>query len=338
MIIALDAMGGDNAPASNIDGAIEAVKGNPDLNVILVGRQDVIRWELESRGYKGSNIVIEHSDVVVEMDDSPSVAVRRKKDSSLGTAIKLVRDKRADAAVSAGNSGAMMGLALMILGRAELVDRPAIGAVMPSLKTPFLMLDAGANVDCDPENMLQFALMGDAYSKNVLKVETPRVALLSIGEEPTKGNELTKEAFKLLGNAGVNFIGNIESKEVYLGGVDVLVCDGFVGNVFLKTSEGLADVMIKMFKREIKASFMAKVGYIFVSKVFKNVMKTTNYDEYGGAPLLGINGACIIAHGRSTPKAIKNAIWRAAEFASNNVCEAITENIRNAKKGAQIAG
>jgi glycerol-3-phosphate acyltransferase PlsX len=327
MIVALDAMGGDFAPANTVQGAVMLVRERPDVDVIMTGPEEILAAELKRNAYDGARITIVNATEVVEMDESPSLAIRRKKDSSLRRAVELVRDGKADAAISAGNSGAMMALALYLIGMAKGVERPAIASEMPSEHGSFLLLDMGANVDCTPEHLLQFALMGNAYTKHVLGVAAPRVALLSIGEEPAKGNELTKDAFKLLEKSHLKFIGNIESKEIFAGGADVVVCDGFVGNVFLKTSEGLAEVVMKMLKREVMASTLAKIGYLLMRSALKKVMKRMDYDEYGGAPLLGLNGACVISHGRASGKAIKNGIIKAAEFAGKQVHVKISEEI-----------
>jgi len=321
-------MGGDNAPYVTVAGAVLAVSHAPDLHVVLVGDRASIERELASHRYPSSSISVVHASEVVAMDEPPAHAVRKKKDSSVRRAIELVKDGTAQAAASAGNSGAMMALALVLLGRAEEVDRPAIATEMPSYKNPFLLLDAGANVDCTPENLFQFALMGDAYVKLVMGVERPRIGLLSIGEEPSKGNELTKETFKLLKKIDINFIGNIESKDVFMGEADVVVCDGFVGNVFLKTSEGIAEVFMKMLRREIGRSSLGKVGYLLMKPAIRGFKTEIDYAEYGGAPLLGINGSCFISHGRSTAKAIKSAVVKAADFASKKVSEAISREIK----------
>jgi glycerol-3-phosphate acyltransferase PlsX len=332
MRIALDAMGGDHAPTANVEGAIQVVKKSDDIDVVLVGDEHLISKELSGKIYPEHRIEVLHASEVIAMDDSPSQAIRRKKDSSLKRAIELVKDGNADAAVSAGNSGAMMALAVFIIGSSKGVDRPAIATIMPSIKEPFLLLDAGANVDCSPENLLHFALMGDAYCKHVLNRPNPRVALLSIGEEPSKGNELTREAFKQIEASGVNFTGNIESKDVFMGEADVVVCDGFVGNIFLKTTEGIADVLMKMLRKEIGVSLLGKMGYLLMNTALKKFKKKMEYDEYGGAPLLGIDGSCIISHGRSTPKAIKNAIKKAADFSRKSVYETISKEIQKVRE------
>lgn len=329
MRIALDAMGGDFAPDVNVEGAIEAVGRSGDMEVVLVGDEPFVSKALSSRGYEGASISIAHASEVIGMDEPPSLAVRKKKDSSLRRAVELVKDGAADAAVSAGNSGAMMAMALLLLGRSEGVDRPAIATAMPSFKNQFLLLDAGATVDCSPENVFQFALMGDAYFRLIHNKPRPRVALLSIGEEPSKGNELTKETFKLLEKIDINFIGNIESKDVFMGEADVVVCDGFVGNIFLKTSEGMADVTMRMFKRDMNASSFSKIGYFLIKPALRHLRKNIDYSEYGGAPLLGINGSCFISHGRSSSKAIMNALMKASDFASKKVFEAIAAEIKS---------
>lgn len=328
MRIALDAMGGDHAPAVTVEGAVEAIRQWPELKVVLVGDETALVRELIDRRSTENNITLKHASEFIVMDE-PFSALRKKKDSSIKRAVELVKSNEADAVVSAGHSGITMATALLLLGKSTGVDRPAIAATMPTFKKPFVLIDAGANVDCTPENLLQFALMADAYCRLILDRPSPKIALLSIGEEATKGNELTKEAFKLLSKANINFMGNIEGKDIFLGNADVVVCDGFTGNVVLKTAEGMAEVTIKMLKREITDTPARKLGYLLMKPVFRNFKKQTDYEEYGGAPLLGINGTCIICHGRSTPTAIKNAIRVAADFAGKRVYEAISEGIKS---------
>jgi glycerol-3-phosphate acyltransferase PlsX len=265
------------------------------------------------------------------MDEPALVAIRKKKDSSIKRAIELVKSREADAVVSAGHSGVAMAMALITFGASEGVDRPAIATVMPTIKGPFVLIDAGANVDCEPENLLQFALMGDAYCRTMFDNPEPRIALLSIGEEDTKGNLLTKEAFKLLRETKIRFTGNIEGKDIFSGNADVVVCDGFTGNIVLKTSEGLAEVIMKMLKREIADVTTGRLGYLLMKPALRNFRKKTDYAEYGGAPLLGINGTCIISHGRSSSKAIRNAIKVASEFSRKKVHEIIAEEINSLK-------
>jgi phosphate acyltransferase len=327
MKIALDAMGGDYAPEVTVAGAIEAVS-EYDMHVVLVGDEEKIAACLRDRRHPADRISIFHSTQVAGMDEAPTLVLRKKKDSSIRRTIDLVKHGQADAAVSAGNSGVAMAMALIILGKTKGIDRPAIATLMPSLSGHFVLLDAGANVDCKPENLLEFAHMGDAYFRAMFNTPSPRIALLSIGEEDTKGNELTKESFKLLKAARINFIGNIEGKDVFSGKADVIVCDGFIGNIVLKTSEGLADTIIKMLKFEIANIKTGKLGYLMIKPALRNFKKRTDYDEYGGAPLLGINGTCIISHGRSSAKAIKHAIRVAAEMSRQCVHEniAVTMN------------
>jgi glycerol-3-phosphate acyltransferase PlsX len=327
MRIAIDAMGGDYAPAVNVEGAIETVTDTEGIDIILVGDESSIQRELDGKKYLTNRIVIKHASQVVGMDESPSVAIRKKKDSSIKRAIELVRNGEADGFVSAGHSGVVMATALLQLGTSKGVDRPAIATIMPSIKAPFVLIDAGVNLRCKPENLLQFALMGSAYCRAIFERSEPRVALLSIGEEDTKGNELTKEAFKLLKKIDINFTGNIDGKDIFTGIADVVVCDGFTGNIVLKTSEGLADAIVKILKKEMAEQSVGRIGYLLMKNALIGFKKKTDYDEYGGAPLLGINGTCIISHGRSTAKAIKNALMVAADFSEKRVYEAIASDI-----------
>jgi len=329
MRVALDAMGGDFAPAVTIEGAVETVNETTDVEIVLVGDEPSIAKELSGKKYPPNRLQIKHASQIVGMDEPALAAVRKKKDSSIRRAVELAKNQEADAVVSAGHSGVAMAMALFMFGASEGVHRPAIATIMPTLKGPFVLLDAGANVDCDPENLLQFALMGDAYCRTMFGNPDPKIALLSIGEEDTKGNMLTKESFKLLKDSPVRFIGNIEGKDIFMGAADVVVCDGFIGNIVLKTSEGLAEVIMKMLKREIADVTTGRVGYLLMKPALRNFRKKTDYAEYGGAPLLGINGTCIISHGRSSAKAIKNAIKVAAEFSRKRVYEIITEEINS---------
>jgi glycerol-3-phosphate acyltransferase PlsX len=327
MKIALDAMGGDYAPAVTIEGAIETVDDFEGIDIILVGDKTSIKRELDSKRYLPNRISIKHASQVVGMDESPAVAIRKKRDSSISKAIELVKNGEADAMVSAGHSGAVMATSLLFLRASPGVDRPAIATLMPTLKAPFVLIDAGANLHCKPENLFQFGLMGSAYCSAILGRTEPKVALLSIGEEDTKGNDLTKESFKLLKKAGINFIGNVDGKDIFTGIADVVVCDGFTGNVVLKTSEGLADAIVKILKREIAEQSVGRLGYLLMKSALISFKKRTDYDEYGGAPLLGINGTCIISHGRSTSKAIKNALRVAADFSEKRVHKVIASEI-----------
>ncbi len=327
MRIALDAMGGDYAPATTVEGALEAVSEWDDLSIILVGDEKRLNDELKGKNYPPSLISTRHASQIIEMDESPAVVLRQKKDSSIRVATELVKSGEADAMISAGNSGAAVAVALFVLGKLPGVDRPAIAATMPTLKGLFILIDAGANVDCKPIHLLQFAIMGASYARSVFNIDMPRIALLGIGEEDAKGNELTREAFKLLKDSGLNFIGNIEGKDMFTGDADVVVCDGFVGNIALKISEGLAETITKMLKREISDRTSGRFGYLLLKDAIKSFKKKTDYAEYGGAPLLGINKPCIISHGRSTTKAIKNAIRLAGEFYKKGLIDIIAQEV-----------
>jgi len=325
MKIALDAMGGDYAPAVTVEGAIGAVNESYELSVILVGNETELVNELRDKDYPASSIIIKHASQIVDMGESPVMALRRKKDSSIKIAVELVKSGEADAMVSAGNSGVVMATSLFVLGKLHGVERPAIAAVMPTLKGLFVLIDAGANVDCKATHLLQFAVMGRTYAKNIFNIDDPKIGLLGIGEEDVKGNELTKEAFKLLKYSDINFIGNIEGKDIFTGDADVVVCDGFVGNIALKISEGLAEAIVKMLKREVLDKAPGRIGYLFFKDALKSFKKRTDYSEYGGAPLLGISKPCIISHGRSTSKAIKNAIKLAGEIHKKGILDIISQ-------------
>jgi len=329
MRIALDAMGGDFAPAVTVAGALETINETEDIEIALVGDEPSIKRELSGKRYPPTRLEIHHASQVVEMDEPALTAIRKKKDSSIKRAVELVRNNEADAVVSAGHSGVAMAMALLTFGASEGVSRPAIATVMPTLKGPFVLIDAGANVDCDPGNLFQFALMGDAYCRAMFDNPEPKIALLSIGEEDTKGNLLTKESFKLLRNSRIRFVGNIEGKDIFSGNADVVVCDGFIGNIVLKTSEGLAETIMKMLKREIADVTTGRIGYLLMKPALRNFRRKTDYAEYGGAPLLGINGTCIISHGRSSSKAIRNAVKVASEFSTKRVYEIIAEEINS---------
>lgn len=328
MKIALDAMGGDFAPDVTIAGAIEAVNEDDDIHIILVGDRVRLNESLKGKRYPSDRLSIYHASEVVQMHESPIVALRKKRDSSIRRAIELVKKQEADAVVSAGHSGVAMATSLFVLGKVQNLDRPAIATIMPSLTGHFLLIDAGANVDCNSENLLEFGYMGDAYCRVVFGNPSPRIALLSIGEEEVKGNELTKEAFKHLKNSDMNFIGNIEGKDIFTGKADVIICDGFIGNIVLKVSEGLAETILKMLRMEISSVATGKIGYLMIKPAIKNFKRRTDYSEYGGAPLLGINGTCIISHGRSSAKAIKNAIRVASDMAQKNVQKAIVDSLQ----------
>ncbi len=323
--IAVDAMGGDYAPEVNILGALEAV-AEQEIEVILVGNEEKLKESLPAKKNLKGKISILHTDDQILMEESVSSAIRRKN-TSMRKAVALVREGKAQAVLSAGNSGAMMALSFLLIGKLPNVERPAIATVMPCLKGHFILLDAGANVDCKSEHLVQFAYMGEAYHKALFNSTSPRIALLSIGEEDTKGNEATKEAFKILQKSNLNFIGNIEGKDIFFGSADVVVCDGFVGNIVLKVGEGLAEALMKMLKREITELITGKLGYMMIKPAVKSFRKKVDYSEYGGALLLGINGTSIICHGRSSAKAIKNAIKVASEMAKKEIYKRISESL-----------
>jgi glycerol-3-phosphate acyltransferase PlsX len=325
--IALDAMGGDHAPRAEVEGAILAAR-ELGVRVLLVGLEATVRQELARHRHRDLPLEIVAASEVVTMQDSPSQAFRRKKDSSLHVAAKLVRDGRADAFVSAGNTGAVMTVARFILGTLPSVDRPALAAAFPNMKEKVsIILDVGANVDSKPVQIEQFAVMGEIYYRTIWGVRRPRVALLSIGEEEMKGNELTREAAGLLKQTSLNFLGNVEGRDVFRGDVDVIVCDGFIGNVALKISEGLVEHIGGMLKRAIKSSLKSQLGYALSKNAFDDFRKRTDYSEYGGAPLLGVRGITIIGHGRSNANAVKNAIRVANELCRSRVNEKIEQEL-----------
>jgi len=328
MKIAVDVMGADRGPSVVIEGALDAAKNKP-FDLILVGDEKIIKKELTERKYNGSNIQIKHASEVIAMHESPSQAIRRKKDSSMIKAVNLVKNKEADAVVSAGNTGAYMAAATIHIRTIEGIERPAIATLMPALSGVSLLLDVGANVDCSPSNLYQFAIMGNEYSKYILKRENPKVGLLNIGEEEYKGNELTKKAYEELKKAPINFVGNIEGRDIFNSKVDVIVCDGFIGNIILKATEGLGENIYLKLRNELKSTALSKIGAALSKGAYKNFKKSLNYAEYGGAPFLGINGVCIKAHGSSSSLAIKNSIFVAERFVSNHVNEHIKERLEN---------
>ncbi len=322
--IAVDAMGGDNAPEAEVAGAVAACR-QWGCQVVLVGETDKLQAELSKHQIDGLHIDIQHASEVVGMDDSASDAVRKKKDSSIRVAYDLVKRGDAAAVVSAGNSGATMAAGMAVLKRVKGIERPAIATLLPTLQGQTMVLDMGANVDCKPSHLLQFAIMGSIYAEHVLGKAKPKVGLLSNGEEEKKGNDLTRETHLLLKKADLNYIGSVEGGDIYNGRVDVVVCDGFVGNVLLKVSEGLAVAISTMLRREIEGRFLAKIGYLLSRPAFQSFKKKINPAEYGGAPLLGIAGTGIICHGSSDPVAISIAIRQAGEYAKIRIEEKLAE-------------
>jgi len=326
--IAVDAMGSDHAPQAEVDGAVAAAR-EYGVDVVLVGREGPIHRVLQSHDTAGLLIHVEDASEVVGMDESPLVAVRRKKNSSIRVLADLMRDSKVSGVVSAGNTGAMMATMKLLAGTLSVVSRPALSTVLPTQKgKPAILLDVGANVDCKPLHLEQFAIMGDIYSRAIFGIRRPRVGLLSIGEEDSKGNELTKEVFKALKQAPINFVGNVEGRDIFKGDTDVIVCDGFTGNVALKLSEGLIETATELLGQELQKTLSAKVGYILAQKAFQQFKLRLDYSEYGGAPLLGIKGIGIVCHGRSNPNAIKNAIRVAHEFCEHNVNDLIEQEFR----------
>lgn len=326
MIIAVDGMGGDFAPAAVVDGCIQAVKEN-NINIIITGAEELIKKELDKYAYPKDKISIVHAEEVISTNESPVMAVRRKKNSSLVKALQLVKDGEADAVISAGSTGALMTGATLVVGRIKGIDRVALAPIMPGKKGAFMVVDAGANVDCKPQYLIQFALMGKIYFENILGVKNPTIGLVNIGTEEEKGNELTKTTYKLLKEMDYNFVGNVEPREVSNGEVNVLVCDGFVGNTILKMYEGVALNVFNMLKEEIMKSFTAKIGAFLLKPVFKGLKKKFDYSEYGGSAFLGTKGICIKAHGSSDSKAFKNAIRQALNCYDNKIINKIREEL-----------
>ena len=324
-------MGSDHAPHAEIDGALAATR-DFNVGVILVGQPQKLEPELRKCGWRGDGdrgIELVEAAEVIAMDDPVATSVRRKKKSSLRIGTKLVDEGKADGFVSAGNTGAAMATAKMVIGTLPGVDRPALAALIPTKAAkPVLLLDVGANSECKPHHLAQFAVMGDAYSRAVLGTEKPTVGLMSIGEEEAKGNDLTKEAFPLLKRlSNINFVGNVEGRDVFAGMVDVIVTDGFTGNVMLKLSEGLTEAMLAMLKRELTATAVTKAGAVLAKPAFRNIKKRLDYSEYGGAPLLGVRRIVVIGHGRSNARAIRNAIRSVKEFSENRATERIEQGI-----------
>ena len=327
MKIAVDAMGGDHAPESVVEGAVLAAR-EYGTEIILTGPAERVQAELEKyKDHSSLPIRVEHAEQVVQMDEAPAKVLRNKKKSSMKIGVDLVKNGQAGAFVSAGNTGAVLAYCTIILRPLKGVDRPAIAIQLPTLTGTSILLDAGANVDCKTSQLFQFAIMGHVFAKYILEKENPGVALLSIGEEDSKGNEITKEVFQMLKNSHINFIGNLEGKEVYRGNADVIVCDGFTGNVALKISESLAEMIGANLKTLFKKNWVSKIGYFLLKSQLAEFKKKVDYSETGGAPLLGINGVCIIAHGSSSPKAIKNAINRARELIEKKINQHIQDDI-----------
>jgi len=320
MRIALDAMGGDKAPVRIVDGAVEAVRETKGrVEVVLVGAREAIERYIAEQHWSTEFLDIVDAPEVIGMSESPATAIRRKRNSSISVAMKLQKEGGASAVVSAGNTGAVVASSLLSLGRLPGIDRPAIAIFMPTRNGGTVLLDGGANSDCNPHNLLQFAFMGSVYAETILGRVTPRIGLLSIGEESSKGNELTRQAHELLLQSDLNFVGNVEGRDIFVGSVDVVVTDGFVGNILLKFTESIIYYINSLIKEEVVKSPMAKIGATMMKPVFRSLKRTLDYAEYGGAPLLGINGVTIICHGGSSSLAIKNAILAAERFVTGGI-------------------
>lgn len=326
MRIAVDAMGGDLAPQEIVLGSLLANK-KYGIPVTLVGRSESIYPYISSENnLKGFQIM--DAPEVVGMAESPTEAFKNKKKSSLKIALELVKEKEALSLVSAGNSGAILAFAVMTLGLIKGIDRPALAAPLPTLQNFAVVIDVGANVDCKPKNLLQFAIMGQYYAQLLLNIKNPKIGLISIGEEEGKGNLLVKETHNLLKKSDLNYIGNVEGRDIFIGKCDVAICDGFIGNVILKTAEGVGELIALSLKKEISSSLKASMGFLLSKGAFKNFYKKIDYSEYGGAPLLGVKGGCFICHGRSKAKAICNAIRVAYHFSEEKIVEKIQEHMK----------
>ena len=325
--IAVDAMGGDHAPSAVVDGAVAAAR-HLEAHIALVGARAALEEALSSHpDWSRLRIEIVEAPDVIAMTDSPAAALRRKPRASIRVAADMVRQKAADALVSAGHTGATVMAAYGAFGTIPGVDRPALAASIPTRARPAILVDAGANVECRPHHLLQFAVMGGVYARVTLGVERPRIGLLSVGEEATKGNELTRDAHQLLKAAPLNFIGNVEGREIYSGIADVIVCDGFTGNVVLKTSEGLVETVEALLGDELQGTFSSQMGYLLSRRAFRRFRRRVDYSEYGGAPLLGVAGLAIVGHGRSSAKAIRNAIAMAYRFATGDFVQRVERDI-----------
>ncbi|MGB3861390.1 MAG: phosphate acyltransferase PlsX [Candidatus Aminicenantaceae bacterium] len=325
MKVAVDAMGGDFGPKVTVEGAIKASQ-ELDIEILLVGSETRVRREFDRLDSSNANVTIVNASEEISMSEG-ILSFRKKKKSSIRIGVQLLKEKRADAFVSTGNTAAIVYISSKVLGALKGVDRPALSLLVPTLSGPTLLIDVGANVNCQPHHLEQFAVMGRIFMESVMGLKEPRIALMSVGEERTKGNDLTKEVYTLLMASSMNFIGNVEGKDIYSGKADVIVSDGFTGNIALKVSEGVVDTMFNMARTEIMKNLFAKIGFLLMKRHLKKLYKRVDYSEYGGAQLLGINGVCIIGHGRSNVMAVKNAIKMAKDFVKNRVQEKIQAEI-----------
>ncbi len=330
--ISLDAMGGDNAPVSEVAGAVETVCCNGGINITLVGRAGVINEELKKHSFDSSRIKVHNAEDVVGMDESPTDAIRKKPDSSIISGLKLCKSGEADAFISTGNTGAVMAASLFTLGRIANVSRPTIGSRFPTEQGITMVFDVGANVDCRPLHLLQFAVMGSVFANHIYGIDNPKVGLLSVGEEKTKGDALTVEAYELLEKSNLNFIGNVEGRDIMKGETDVIICDGFTGNIVLKFAESVLSLLKTKFKDYADKGFVNKIKVGMAYGTLKEILKDFDYQEYGGVPLLGVNGISIIGHGRSSPRAIVNMAVRAEQMARAGINDIIAAKIKDIKE------
>lgn len=328
MKIALDAMGGDHGPKVTVKGAVDAVN-QYGVNLILTGDKDKLEDQLSKYQYPKDKIEIVHTSEIIENEDKPVAAIRKKKDSSMVVALNLVKEGKADAIISAGNTGALLAGGLFVLGRIDGIDRPALAPVLPNYKGASVLIDGGANADIRGRNYVEFGIMGSIYAEQVLGIKKPRVCLVNIGIEEGKGNDSTKEAYKICKNAPFNFQGNVEARDIPSGYTDVILCDGFTGNVVLKLTEGVAMMIFKMLKEELTKNPIRKIGALLIKSGLRGFKKRFDYTEYGGAPFLGVKGALVKAHGSSDDKAIMNAIRQAKILIENGVVNKIEEEIKN---------
>lgn len=322
MKIVVDGMGGDNAPYSTVEGVVNAIN-EFNIDIIITGDKSILEENFNKYDFNRSKLEIVHTSEIILNEDKPVKAIRGKKDSSMVVALNMVKEGKADAIVSAGNTGALLAGGLFILGRINKLDRPALCSFMPTKDGMSVLLDAGANSDCKPRNLLEFAVMGEVYSSKVLNIDNPKVAIVNIGEEEGKGNELSKKSYDLLKNSDVNFIGNVEARNIPFGYTDVIICDGFTGNVILKLAEGVVISVFSILKESFLSSIKTKIGAFLLKDDLMKLKKNLDYTEYGGAPLLGVNGALIKAHGSSNGKALKNAIKQSIKFLEGNVLNEI---------------
>jgi len=329
MKFAVDGMGGDFSPSAIVEGAVLAVKEYNDIELIITGPEEAIAKELSKYDYDKEKITIVNATEIISPNEEPVKAIRRKKDSSISKALQLVKEKKVDGIISAGSTGAFLAGCTLIVGRLKGIDRPALAPVLPGINGPFMIIDVGANADCKPHYLVQFALMGKIYFENVLNTKNPTIGLINIGAEEEKGNELTKNAHKLIKTSDYNFVGNVEPRDITQGDVKVLVCDGFVGNTVLKMYEGVAASIFSILKENIMSSFTTKLGGMLLKPVFKKIKGDFDYTEYGGAAFLGVNGICVKAHGSSNAKAFKNAIRQAKIAYDNKIVEKIQIELEN---------